>query len=201
MLTGQREGSIGTARRRHDLRSKNPKALTTADLVRWHEPGMGEERGSMATAKKPDRSDDVIEHEGMLWRPKRGALSSADEFLAARALFIETYQDSIWNPWVLDDWAEDLNRAQQIMEEWKRAEPGHRTMTKKQWDAKMAREDREFKARQADDEKRHEHDRERYDPEREHARLSLLERQSRLEYELREISGLRDGTSTVAANS
>lgn len=49
----------------------------------------------MTTARKPDRSDEVIEHEGMLWTPKRGALSSADEFLAARALFIKTYQDSI----------------------------------------------------------------------------------------------------------
>jgi hypothetical protein len=43
----------------------------------------------------------------------------------------------------------------------KHAEPGHRTMTKKQWDAKMARWDREFKARQAADDKRHECDRER----------------------------------------
>lgn len=80
----------------------------------------------------------------------------------------------------MDNQAEDLSRAKQIMKEWKRAEPGHRNMTKKQWGAEMARDDHECKARRAADEKRHERDREHYGPECEHARLSLLERQSRL---------------------
>src|ERR1022692_2318737 len=85
----------------------------------------------------------------MLWRPKQGASSSPQEFLAARALFIELHQDSGWNPWVLEDRTDDLERAQTVMTEWTRAEPGHRTMTKKQLDEKMARWDRDFKLRQA----------------------------------------------------
>lgn len=152
----------------------------------------------MAEERNLDCPDDVIEHEGLLWKPNRGAASSADEFITARALFLELHRDSLWNPWVLDDRADELARAQQIMGEWKRGEPGHRAMTKKQWDARMARQDREFKVRQAADEERQERDRERYDPAREHARVSLLEHQSRLEYELREISGLHDGTSFPA---
>lgn len=152
----------------------------------------------MVDSRMPDRADDVIEHEGMLWKPKPCATSSADEFIAARTLFLELHHDSLWNPWVLDDRAEELERAQQIMGEWKRGEPGHRTITTKQWEARIARQDREAKARQSADEARQARDRERYDPEREHARLSLLERRSRLEFELREVSGLRDGTSFPA---
>jgi hypothetical protein len=148
--------------------------------------------------ESPSGPDSVIEHEGRLWKPKQGATSSAEEFLAAHALFIQLHRDSSWNPWVLDDRADELERAEQIIDEWTRAEPGHRPMTKKQLDAKLARMDREFEARQAADKERRARDRERYDPGREHARLSLLEHQSRLDYELHEISGMRDGTSFPA---
>ncbi|MFC5827980.1 hypothetical protein [Nonomuraea insulae] len=148
----------------------------------------------MAPEDKLNHPDGVIEHDGLLWKPKEGATSSVEEFLAARALFIELHDDADWNPWVLNDRAKDLERAQQIMGEWTRAEPGHRPMTKKQIDAMMARQDSEFKARQAADRERCDRDRLRYDPEREHARLSLLEHQSRMEFELHETAGLRDGT-------
>lgn len=152
----------------------------------------------MATTKKHDGSDGVLEHEGLLWKPKRGATSSAEEFLAARALFMELHDEWTWNPWVLEDRAEDLERAQEVMGQWKRAEPGHRTMTKKQIDARTARWDREFEARRAADDRRHENDRSRYDPVREHARLSMLERRSYLEFQLGEVSGYRDGSRAPA---
>lgn len=71
-------------------------------------------------------------------------------------------------------------------------------MTKRQLDARMARWDREFEARRATDDKRHENDRSRYDPVREHARLSLLEHQSYLEFQLWEVSGYRDGSRAPA---
>jgi hypothetical protein len=138
--------------------------------------------------------DNVIEHEGMLWRPKQGASSSPQEFLAARALFIELHQDSGWNPWVLEDRTDDLERAQTVMTEWTRAEPGHRTMTKKQLDEKMARWDRDFKLRQAAIDERREKDKGRFDAETAHARLSLIERQSRLDYEEEELARFLDGT-------
>ncbi|MFI6324791.1 hypothetical protein ACIBG8_45210 [Nonomuraea sp. NPDC050556] len=148
----------------------------------------------MAAAKKPDCLDSVLEHEGLLWKPRQGATSSAEEFLAARALFKDLHDDATWNPWVLNERAAELEQAEQIMGQWKRAEPGHRVMTKKQIDARMARWEREFKERLAADEERHERDRSRYDPAREHARLSLIEHQSRLEFELYEVAGLRDGS-------
>ncbi|MEV1005527.1 hypothetical protein [Nonomuraea sp. NPDC050202] len=117
----------------------------------------------MAPEDKLNQPDGVIEHDGLLWKPKEGATSSVEEFLAARALCIELHDDADWNPWVLNDRAKDLERAQQIMGEWTRAEPGHRPMTKKQIDAMMARQDREFKARQAADRERCDRDRLRYD--------------------------------------
>lgn len=138
--------------------------------------------------------DNVIEHEGMLWRPKQGASSSPEDFLAARALFIELHRDSRWNPWVLEDRADDLERAQTVMTDWTRAEPGHRTMTKKQLDAKMASWDRDFKLRQAAIDERHEKDKGRFDAKTAHARLSLIERQSRLDYEVEELARFLDGT-------
>lgn len=35
----------------------------------------------------------IIEHDGMLWKPRRGATASAEEFIAARALFIDLNND------------------------------------------------------------------------------------------------------------
>lgn len=187
-----------------DLVSRVLKRYTAHHLsiFLWFGHKLDKEKGDPVVAEmKPDGTDDVIEHEGLLWKPKQGATSSAEEFLTARALFIELHDDSTWNPWILKDRADDLGRAQQIMEEWKRAEPGHRTMSKKQLDAMMARWDRELKTQRAADDKRHEHDRSRYNPVHEHARLSLLECQSRLEFKLHEVSGLRDGTSFPAMNA
>jgi len=94
----------------------------------------------------------------MLWRPKPGASSSAQGLLAARALFIELHEDSGWNPWVLEDRADDLERAQAVMAEWIRAEPGFRIMTKKQLDAKVAHLDRDLRRRQAAIDERREKD-------------------------------------------
>lgn len=148
----------------------------------------------MAPTAENEHPEGVVEHEGRLWRPKSGATSSAQEFFAAKSLFIDLHRKSIWNPWVLDDRAEELQRAEQVMEDWQRAEPDHRYMTEEEFAAREAERDREFEERRTADAKRHELDRERYDARREHARLSLLEHQSRLEYELREIMGFRDGT-------
>jgi hypothetical protein len=59
--------------------------------------------------------DGVIRDAGMLWRPQPGASSSAEEFIAAQVLFMELHDDSGWNPWVLEDRADDLERAQAVM--------------------------------------------------------------------------------------
>ncbi|MDQ1734129.1 MAG: hypothetical protein QOH56_380 [Pseudonocardiales bacterium] len=148
----------------------------------------------MSTSTDTLRAAVTIEHDGKLWRPKRGATASAEEFIAARALFIALHADARWNPWVLDDRAADLDEAIAIIEQWTRAEPNLRRLTAKQFDARMARSDREFRAKQAKAEQRRERDRERHDPDREAARLALLEQQSRLDYEVTEVAALRDGT-------
>ena len=51
----------------------------------------------------------VIEHDGMLWKPRRGATASAEEFITARTLFIELNQDAMWNPWIRDERAADID--------------------------------------------------------------------------------------------
>lgn len=144
----------------------------------------------------------VIEHEGLLWRPKRGATSTAEEFLEARDQFICLNREAHWNPWIRDERADDLERAIHVMGEWTRAEPGHRTMTKKQLEAKMALWDREFEKRQAATKQRRDKAKARFDPERAEARLTLIERQTRLSYEQEELDRFLDGTRfpAMAAN-
>lgn len=69
----------------------------------------------MVSAGKANCLDNVLEHEGLLWKPKQGATSSAEEFLAARKLFMELHDEWTWNPWILEDKTEDLERAQEVM--------------------------------------------------------------------------------------
>jgi hypothetical protein len=38
---------------------------------------------------------DAIEHDGMLWKPRREATASAEEFITARTLFIELHNDAM----------------------------------------------------------------------------------------------------------
>jgi hypothetical protein len=136
----------------------------------------------------------VIEHDGMLWKPRRGATTSAGEFIAARTLFIELNQDAVWNPWIRDERKADIDGAAEIMGQWQRAEPGHRRMSLKQWEAQQSRRDRTRERQHAKEDARRERDKERYDEQRSTARLRLIEVQSRLDYERVELAGHRDGT-------
>lgn len=70
--------------------------------------------------------DETYENDTRLSRPKPGARSTFRENTEARALFIDLHQDQFWNPWGMEERATDLERAQQIMEEWQRAEPDHK---------------------------------------------------------------------------
>ncbi|WP_148043425.1 hypothetical protein [Flexivirga caeni] len=134
-----------------------------------------------------------LEHDGKLWKPQPDATSSADEFIAARALFIEISEDSLWNPWVRNERRDELETAMAVMAQWTRAEPGHRMMTMKQWDARQARRDKASARQRERDKERRERDKERHDPERAAARLVLLEFESRLAFELAELTAFRDG--------
>ena len=143
----------------------------------------------------------VIEHDGNLWKPKRGATASAAEFIAARTLFIELNHDAAWNPWIRDERKADIDEAAEIMGQWQRAEPGHRHLSRKQWEAQHARRDRAREKQHAKDDARRERAKERYDEQRATARLRLIEVQSRLDYEVAELAGYRDGTTVPAMDS
>ena len=131
----------------------------------------------------------VIEHDGMLWKPRRGATASADDFIAARTLFIELNHDAVWNPWIRDEREADIDGAAEVMSLWQRAEPGHRHLSLKRWEAQQARRDRQREKQRTKDEARRERDKARYDEQRSTARLRLIEVQSRLDYEVTELAG------------
>lgn len=133
-----------------------------------------------------------------LWRPKPGATSTFEEHVAARALFVDLHQDQFWNPWRMEGEAAAMERAQQVMEEWDRAEPAFKPKTKRQLDAEMKRWDREFERERADREAQRQKNLQRYDPEREQARLALLECRSILDHQLHESAQLRSGEAFPA---
>jgi hypothetical protein len=136
----------------------------------------------------------AIEHDGMLWKPRRGATATAEEFIAARTLFIELHHDAMWNPWIRDERATDIDAAAEVMGQWQRAEPGHRHQSLKQWEAQQARRDHKREQQRAEEETRRQRDKARFDEERHVGRLRLLEVQSILDHALTELAGFRDGT-------
>lgn len=134
----------------------------------------------------------------MLWKPRRGASASAEEFIAARTLFVELHHDAMWNPWIRDEHAADIDAAVEVMGQWQRAEPGHRHMSLKQWEAQQARRERRREQQRAKDEARRERDKARYDEQRSTARLRLIEVQTSLDHGFTELGGFRDGTKFPA---
>jgi hypothetical protein len=135
----------------------------------------------------------VCSDEERLWRAKPGATSTFEENVAARALFVDLHQDQFWDPWRMEEEAAALERAQQIMEEWDRTEPDFKPKTKRQLDAEMKGWDREFERERADREAQRQKNLQRYDAEREQARLALLECRSVLDHQLEEVAQLRSG--------
>lgn len=120
----------------------------------------------------------VIEVDGLLWKPKPGVTVTAEEFRTAHDTWIAIHEDACWNPWVEQDRADELERAQATWRTWTRAEPDHKVMTKAEVDEWLASWDREFKEKtKRTDAARRVRKRE-YNPEREAARLRLLEAQA-----------------------
>ena len=135
----------------------------------------------------------VVEHDGMLWRPKCGATVSAREFIAARTRIFELQHESRWNPWVMDDHKAGWDAAIAAIERWTRAEPDFRPKTARQIDVWMARMDREFEAERKRRDREHEGNRKRYDPKREAARHALLEDLAYERHLLQELDEYRSG--------
>lgn len=97
-------------------------------------------------------AEGLIEHDGMLWKPRKGATATAEEFVAARTLFIELNHDATWNPWIRDEREADIDSAAAIIGQRQRAEPGHRHLSLKQWEAHQARRDRQREKQRVKDE-------------------------------------------------
>lgn len=145
----------------------------------------------MPTTTAPDGA---LEHDGMLWKPRRGATATFDEFIHARATFREITRDAVWNPWVREDRTTEYEAALAVMDQWRRAEPGHRMLTEKQIEARWARDERK-RARARDEAIREREGRKRlYDEERAAARLALAEQRSLVVRDASELVGYQDGS-------
>ena len=102
---------------------------------------------SDTTGSGPVPAGEVIEVDGLLWKPKSGATSSGEQFSRARSLLLEIHRDASWNPWVEEDRTQENQQATAVFEQWTRAEPGFRQLTSEEVDAGMATWDAEFEAR------------------------------------------------------
>jgi hypothetical protein len=109
-------------------------------------------------------------------------------------LFIGLHNEAMWNPWIRDERAADIDAAAEVMGQWQRAEPGHRHMSLKQWEAQQARRERKREQQRVQDQARRERDKALYDEGRSTARLHLMEVQSSLYHGLAELAGFREGT-------
>lgn len=137
-------------------------------------------RSLAVTKNRPAPGGHVIELDGMLWKPRDGATTSAAEFVTARATMIEIHSDARWNPRVEQDRAEELEQATATFEQWTRAEPGHRVKTEAEVEAMLAEWDATWKVeREARDAARKER-KSQHDEGREAARLRLLEVEAHL---------------------
>lgn len=137
--------------------------------------------------------DGVYSDGERLWRAKKEATSTFEENVAARQLFMDLHRDEFWNPWRLEEQAAELERAQQVMEEWERAEPGFRPKTERQVETELARWDRDSKKRTEQWERDRLTNQEHYDRGRAEARLELLEQQCILQHKQTEVAALRTG--------
>lgn len=149
----------------------------------------------MPIARPIAQSDEpvVVEIDGMLWKPCRGAEATAAEFEAARSLFIEVHREARWNRWVEAERAADLEAAMAVMAQWTRAEPGFRQKTQREVEEWLGSWDAEFEEEQAERERQRQARAPGYDERRHHARLALLEQQSILTGLVADRTGLQDG--------
>ena len=145
-----------------------------------------------------DAGIQTVEHEGLLWKPRPGATVTFEAFADVRGRFREVHEHVSWNPWDSHLLEEAEKAYLAVRDQWTRAEPGFRTLTEAECQARMDQWDADFdseqKRKQAARQERARH----YDPEREQARLQLLEDESILRHAMQESAEL-DGGSPLPA--
>lgn len=97
---------------------------------------------------------------------------------------IEIRRQARWNPWLREDRAEELDAAETVFGQWRRAESDFRQPTWPEIEARMAAEDERFEAERRHRTAQREARRAAFDPQRSAARLTLLEYQARLRHAL-----------------
>jgi hypothetical protein len=70
---------------------------------------------SDTTGSGPVPAGEVIEVDGLLWKPKSGATSSGEQFSRARSLLLEIHRHASWNPWVEEDRTQEYSRQQRSL--------------------------------------------------------------------------------------
>jgi hypothetical protein len=117
--------------------------------------------------------------DGLAWERKPGSIVSAEEFLQARAVVADVHAAMCWNPWVLEDRAADYEAAWQAIGQWSPIDPDAHPLALEEAEAQLEQRLAEADARFEAAERQAERDRAAraasYDPEREQARLALLE--------------------------
>lgn len=147
----------------------------------------------MAIDRAPARTQDVFEHDGLLWKRLPGGTSTFAEFVAAGVEWMDIFHETQWNPWRKDELQPASERARAVREGWTRAEPDHRMMTEEEFVVWMEDLDRERDDQRAADEARWEQDKAHYSEQREQARYALLELEATRAHLEGEIERLRSG--------
>ena len=139
----------------------------------------------------------TIELDGKHWTPVPGATVTAEEFIAARSLLHEIHQQCLWSPWVMQDRAREYDAALKSCGQWTSTDPASPRKTLEEYEAEVGQRLAEADARFLAGEARAEQDRaeraKRYDPERDQARLALLEEQGILADKIRQRDEILSG--------
>jgi hypothetical protein len=138
-----------------------------------------------------------IDLDGNRWEPVRGATAPAREFIAARSLIDQIHQQARWDPWVLQDRASEYDAAPHNCGQWASTDPAPPGKTDEEYEAeldqRLAEADARFEARQAQAGKDRAGRARHYDPDRDRARLALLEVQAILAGKIRQREQILSG--------
>jgi hypothetical protein len=131
-----------------------------------------------------------VELDGKAWKPVPGATATAEEFIAARSLLHEVHQQATWSPWLLLEPSAEYEAAWKVCGQWTSVEPGPPPKTLEEYEADLERRladaDAQLLAKEAQAEKDRAERAKHYNPDRDQARLALLEEQGILADHIRD---------------
>lgn len=147
----------------------------------------------MFAQSNPAQISEVVERNGQWWKPLPGATSTIDELIWAQSRWFEITDETDWNPWRTEEFTSELEQTRTVIGEWTRAEPDYQPMTNRRVRAIMGGITRKVRLDRARDEARFEQDKNRYNPDVEVARYTLLEEQARLARQRHDLGDFESG--------